>query len=197
MNKIFILTAFILFNGSLVFAQTRNYDIIFSGDKVGNLTVTKKIAGNLTTYKLESRSELKVLFSTKKNYVSMDVTYKDGKLISSYCKNDVDDKTDNYASISWDGTKYNITNEKGKLTFNAPVTYSVISLYFAEPKGMKMLFTERIGEAYALTDLGSGRYEFKIPNGDKNIYTYENGQMTGTERKTVIGTVYVKFVSQN
>ena len=61
-------------------------------------------------------------------------------------------------------------------------------------KGISKLFTERIGEAYTLTDLGSGRYEYKIPNGDKNVYVYKNGELVETERKTIIGTVYVKLV---
>lgn len=182
-----------LFTGVL-HAQTRKYDVILSDDKIGELTVTRTIKGAFTTYKLESKSEAKVLFTTKKNYVLMDVTYKDGKLVSSYCKNELNDEVDNYASISWDGSKYNITNEKGKLTYPSAVTFSVISLYFGEPKGISKLFTERIGEAYPLTDLGSGRYEYKIPNGDKNVYVYRNGELVETERKTIIGTVYVKLV---
>jgi hypothetical protein len=175
-------------------AQTRKYDIILSGDKIGNLTITKTVKGAFTTYKLESRSEAKVLFSTKTNYVLMDVTYKDGKLINSYCKNEVDGTVDNYASISWDGSKYNVTNEKGKLTHSTAVTYSVVSLYFQEPKGMANLFTERIGTVYPLKDLGSGKYEYNIPKGDKIIYMYKNGELVETERKTIIGTVYVKYV---
>jgi hypothetical protein len=175
-------------------AQTREYDVILSGNKIGELTVTRTIKGAFTTYKLESKSEAKVLFSTKKNYVLMDVTYKDGMLVSSYCKNEINDEVDNYASINWDGSKYNITNEKRKFTHPTAVNFSVISLYFSEPKGLKQLFTERIGEVYPLTDLGSGRYEYKIPNGDKNVYIYKNGELVETERKTIIGTVYVKLV---
>lgn len=175
-------------------AQTRKYEVVLSGNKIGELTATKTVKGAFTTYKLESKSEAKVLFSTKKNYVLMDVTYKDGILVSSYCKNEINDEVDNYASINWDGSKYNITNEKKKFTHPTEVKYSVISLYFSEPKGMKQLFTERIGEVYPLTDLGSGRYEYKIPNGDKNVYVYKNGELVETERKTIIGTVYVKLV---
>lgn len=175
-------------------AQTRIYEVVLSGNKIGELTATKTVKGAFTTYKLESKSEAKVLFSTKKNYVLMDVTYKDGILVSSYCKNEINDEVDNYASINWDGSKYNITNEKKKFTHPTEVKYSVISLYFSEPKGMKQLFTERIGEVYPLTDLGSGRYEYKIPNGDKNVYVYKNGELVETERKTIIGTVYVKLV---
>lgn len=189
--------SFVLFSAlsiSMLMAQTRKYEVVLSGDKIGELTATRTVKGAFTTYKLESKSEAKVLFTTKKNYVLMDVTYKDGKLISSYCKNEVNDEVDNYASISWDGSKYNITNEKGKLTYTTPVTFSVISLYFNEPKGITNLFTERIGAAYPLKDLGSGRYEYKIPNGDKNVYVYQNGELTETERKTLIGTVYVKLV---
>ncbi len=194
MKKTFALITMAAVLAGSAFAQTRNYDIILSGDKIGSLTVTKTIKGAFTTYKLESRSEAKVLFSTKTNYVLMDVTYKEGKLINSYCKNEVDGKVDNYASINWDGAKYDITNEKGKLTHTTPVTYSVISLYFQEPKGMANLFTERIGAVYPLKDLGSGKYEYNIPKGDKIIYMYKNGELVETERKTIIGTVYVKYV---
>lgn len=195
MKKSLLMLVFCVLFAGLLNAQTRRYEVVLSGDKIGELTVTRTVKGAFTTYKLESRSEAKVLFTTKKNYVLMDVTYKDGKLVSSYCKNEINDEVDNYASISWDGSKYNITNEKKKLTYAAPVTFSVISLYFKEPKGINTLFTERIGEAYPLTDLGSGRYEYKIPNGDKNVYVYKNGELVETERKTIIGTVYVKLVN--
>lgn len=179
---------------SLVGAQTRKYEVILSGDKIGDLTATKTVKGNFTTYKLESKSEAKVLFTTKKNYVLMEVTYKDGKLLSANCKNEINDEVDNYANIFWDGSKYTITNEKKKFTYDQAVTYSVISLYFSEPKGLTTLFTERIGEVYPLKDLGEGRYEYKIPNGDKNVYIYKNGELVETERKTIIGTVYVRLV---
>jgi len=198
MKKSLLMLVFAVLITGLLNAQTRRYDVVLSGDKIGDLTVTRTVKGAFTTYKLESRSEAKVpLIGTKKNYVLMDVTYKDGKLVSSYCKNEINDEVDNYASISWDAAagKYNITNEKKKLTYAAPVTFSVISLYFKEPKGLNTLFTERIGEAYALKDLGDGRYEYKIPNGDKNVYVYKNGELVETERKTIIGTVYVKFVN--
>lgn len=185
----------VLFLSVLVLqAQTRKYEVILSGDKIGELTVTRTIKGNFTTYKLESKSEAKVLFTTKKNYVLMDVIYKDGKLLSANCKNEINDEVDNYANIFWDGAKYTITNEKKKFTYATPVTFSIISLYFSEPKGMTSLFTERIGESYPLTALGDGRYEFKIPDGDKNVYIYKNGELVETERKTIIGTVYVKLV---
>src|SRR5690349_17261924 len=112
-------------------AQTRKYEVILSGDKIGELTVTRTIKGNFTTYKLESKSEAKVLFTTKKNYVLMDVIYKDGKLLSANCKNEINDEVDNYANIFWDGAKYTITNEKKKFTYATPVTFSIISLYFS------------------------------------------------------------------
>ena len=195
MKKILSLSMFLVFSVGVLNAQTRKYEVVLSGDKIGDLTVTRTVKGAFTTYKLESKSEAKVLFTTKKNYVLMDVTYKDGKLLSSYCKNEVNDEVDNYASINWDGSKYTVTNEKGKTTYPTAVTYSVISLYYDEPKGITNLFTERIGAAYPLKDLGSGRYEYKIPNGDKNVYVYKNGELVETERKTIIGTVYVKLVN--
>lgn len=193
MKKSLSVLFFSLLTIGLLSAQTRTYNVILSGDKIGSLVVTRTIKGAFTTYKLESKSEAKVLFTTKKNYVSMDVTYKDGKLLSANCKNEINDEVDNYANIFWDGSKYTITNEKKKFTYDTPVTFSVISLYFSEPKGMTKLFTERIGEVYPLTALGEGRYEYKIPNGDKNVYVYKNGELVETERKTIIGTVYVKL----
>lgn len=180
--------------GLSVFAQTKKYEVELSGKKIGELTVSKAVKGTATTYKLESSSEVKVLFTTKKNYVLMNVIYKDGKLISSNCKNEINGEVDNYANITWDGSKYDVTNEKGKLTYSTPVTFSVISLYFQEPKGMTELFTERVGEKYPLKYLGDGRYEYKIPNGDKNVYVYKDGELVETERKTIVGTVYVKLV---
>lgn len=188
-----IFSLLILALSTSAFAQKMNFNIFLFGKEVGKMTIERKIGtGGLIFYKLESHSEAKVMFTTKINDVTVDCTYKDGKLFSSYAKNTVNGEVDNYASVSMSGTQYSIQNERRKYTSSDPITYSVVSLYYAEPVNMTKIFSERAGEWLDMIRTSDGGYEFKMPNGDKNIYKYKNGKVTEVELRRTFGTVYMR-----
>lgn len=191
--KQFILTGiFFILLGSIV-AQNQSFDIFLFGKPIGTMTIEKSNAMNgVSTYKLRSKSEATVLFTKKKNELEFDVTYKDGFLFSSYSKNTVNDEVENYASASWDGAKYVCQNEQKKFTVGEKAPYSVVMLYFKEPVGVTKIFSERIGDFAELKNVSPGVYEFKMPNGDKNIYHFENGKIKEVEMKKSIGTAYMR-----
>ncbi len=178
---------------NFVYAQSQSFDIFLFGKTIGTMTIEKSnsISG-VSTYKLRSKSEATVLFTKKKNELEFDVTYKDGFLLSSYSKNTVNDEVENYASASWDGAKYVCQNEQKKFTVGEKAPYSVVMLYFKEPVGVTRIFSERIGDFAELKNVSPGVYEFKMPNGDKNIYHFENGKIKEVEMKKSIGTAYMR-----
>jgi hypothetical protein len=190
-KSIFTILALVLAISS--FAQKQNYTIHLFGKEVGKMTIERKIGTDgLIFYKMESHSEAKVMFTTKINDVTVDCTYKNGKLFSSYAKNTVNGEVDNYASVSLSGSQYNIQNERRKYTSPEAITFSVVSLYYAEPSNMTKIFSERAGEWLDMVRTSDGGYEFKMPNGDKNIYKYKNGKVSEVELRRTFGTVYMR-----
>ena len=76
--------------------------------------------------------------------MNFDIVYKDGKLLSSYCKN-VKDGVTEIVTIAWNGTKYVIKKGEEVLQLTSPIHVSAIQLYFNEPLDGTRIFSERMG----------------------------------------------------
>lgn len=156
-------------------AQKRNYDVILFGKKIGNTTVERIDKGNgIVNYKLNSSSEVEILFSKKTSYMNYDVIYKDGKLFSAYVKN-VKDGVTEVINIVWEATQYVIKKGSEVLKLSQQQDFTSISLYFTEPINRTRIFSERMGEFTTFKKTAEGVYECKMANGVNNIYKYRNG----------------------
>ena len=113
-------------------------------------------------------------FTHKTSFMNFDVVYKDGKLLSSYCKN-VKDGITEIVTVGWEGTRYIIKKGEEVLQLNQLVDFSAIQLYFNEPKGKGKIFSERLGQFCSFIKTAEGEYECKLANGVSNIYRYKNG----------------------
>jgi len=174
-------------------AQKHTYDIELFGKKIGQTIVERNDKGNgEINYKLNSSSEVNILFTHKSSEMNFDIHYKDGKLLSSYCKNVKDDVTE-IVSIAWNGTKYIIKKGEEVLQLTQPLDFSAIQLYFLEPKGKTKIFSERIGEFCNFVKTAEGVYQCKLNNGVTNIYKYRNGILYELEISKG-ASVFMKFV---
>jgi hypothetical protein len=191
MNKL-LLPVFFMF--SLVLsAQKRSYDVELFGKKIGQTTVERIDKGNgVVQFKLSSSSDVNILFTHKTSVMVFDITYKDGKLFSSYCKNVKDDVTE-IVTLTWENTKYVIKKGEEVLQLNQRVDYSAIQLYFSEPIGRTKIFSERLGEFCNFVKKSEGVYECKMANGVTNIYRYRNGILYELEMSKG-ASVFMKFV---
>ncbi|MES2622756.1 MAG: DUF6134 family protein [Bacteroidota bacterium] len=159
----------------LVMAQKQNYDIELFGKKIGQTVVERTDDGKgKVQFKLKSVSEVNVLFTHKTSLMDFDVVYKDGKLLSSYCKN-VKDGITEVVTIVWEGTRYIIKKGEEVLQMNQLVDFSAINLYYNEPKNKSRIFSERLGKFCEFIKTAEGEYECKLANGVNNIYRYKNG----------------------
>jgi hypothetical protein len=189
----YIALAFLIIFSLPANAQKHFYDVELFGKKIGTTVVERidKGSGEIE-YKLNSNSEVSILFTKKTSVMVMDVVYKDGQLISSYVKNVKDDVTE-VVTILWDGAKYVIKKGEETFTLNQPVNFSSTLLYFMEPKGRTVIFSERLGQFCHFTLPGPGMYECKLNNGVDNIYRYRNGVMYELEMSKG-ASVFMRFV---
>lgn len=158
-------------------AQKHVYSVELFGKKIGQTVVERSDKGmGEVNYKLTSRSEANVLFVRKTSNMDYDVTYKNGQLFSSYCKN-VKDNVTEIATIAWNGTQYLIHKGEDVLKLAQPLDFSAVQLYFSEPKNRTSIFSERMGEFCKFVRTADGVYECKLANGVTNIYRYKNGTL--------------------
>ena len=156
-------------------AQKSIYNIELFGKKIGETVLEKLDKGNgETLIKLRSTSQVDILFTHKTSSMVMDVMYKDGTLITSYCKN-VKDGVTEITTTAWNGTKYIIKKGEETLQLTQPLDFSGIQLYFTEPKTHSKIFSERLGIFCSFIKKAEGVYESKLSNGVSNIYRYKNG----------------------
>ncbi|MBP6732810.1 MAG: hypothetical protein KA149_12165 [Chitinophagales bacterium] len=190
--KTLLLSVFLILS-LVVVAQKKTYDVELFGKKIGS-TVVERIdkGGGVVQYKLSSNSEVNILFTHKTSIMVFDITYKDGKLLSSYCKNVKDDVTE-IVTLTWEGTRYVIKKGEEILQLNHMVDFSAIQLYFIEPLGKSKIFSERLGEFCSFIKKSEGVYECKLASGVTNIYKYKNGMLYEMEMSKG-ASVFMKFV---
>lgn len=189
MKKTYLLLAFVL--PLFVNAQSFSYQIKAMGVKAGTLEVSKKSVNGTDQYVLESHSSVDYLLGKIKVDHVTRCTYKDGVLQNSYVRNDKNDKVEYYSSISYDGTTYNITNEKGKKTMSEPVVFAICHIFFSEPVGKTEVFSDRFGEYVPLRKKGDHAYEITFPDGDKFVYYYENGKIVKADLPSPVGKAHL------
>lgn len=62
-----------------------------------------------------------------------------------------------------------------------PIRFSVVSLYFEEPKNQLTIFSDALGTTVPIKQIRKGTYRLDLPNGNFNYYNYVNGICTMIE----------------
>jgi hypothetical protein len=159
LNKIITSLLLILFFATS--AQKHLYDVELLGKSIGSLTVERVDKGNgEVEYKLNSASEVNLLFTKKTSVMTLDVVYKNGKMLTSYCKNIKDDAAE-IVTIMWDGVRYVIKKGAEVLQYDRPIEFSAVQLYFTDPGARTKVFSERLGEFTNFVKLADGIYQSK------------------------------------
>jgi hypothetical protein len=174
----------------LIAEETMTFDMFLYKDKIGYLTVTKKkVNDSSEIYTLTSNSKAKILWMEYDNQSSHEVTYINGKLFKSTHKEVQNGKVKRWTNIKWDGKAYQVDGYKGKWAINEAATHSIATLYFKDVRNVKRLFCDTDGAFVDFKNIGVSMYEFKAPDGTRNVYEYENGKLKRMEFHVSIATV--------
>ena len=156
-------------------SQTNNYEVLLGDKIVGSVVATKSKIGTNISYKTVFKIQLKVI----KNYDVKSITdavYKNNVMLKSSMKTYDKEVLDEEKTIVKDDMTYLCTDCKNVPTVSQELIYSSVSkMYFEEPIQNKKVYSERFLGFGIVTDLGNHTYNYKLPNGDVNVYTYKNG----------------------
>jgi antitoxin component YwqK of YwqJK toxin-antitoxin module len=174
-------------------AQLQKYDVFLFGKNIGYMTVNRTVLSDGSTYySLETLSETKILFKNTKALAKSDVTYKNGRLTDAWYQYTENGEIERYSKTTFDGKTYQIHNENGKFSHTEPLTYSLICMYYVEPKTISRIWLEPEGVFCDLKTTGPGAYEYKSPNGNRNVFIYKNGQVAEMEFHLALISVTMK-----
>ncbi|MEL7535387.1 MAG: DUF6134 family protein, partial [Bacteroidota bacterium] len=170
--SLFLLALF--FSTPSVNAQILNYDVYYGDSQVGSMKVEKKHEGEKVILHSHGRVTLSLVFTLELEFIHH-AEFKEGGLLSSLSKNlrggDLTDMSSGYQK----GTLYqNRVNDEVK-QINLPIQFTVLSMYFAEPIGLKTIYSERTGTLLPVRKTSESHYEVTQFNGNKTRYFYQNG----------------------
>lgn len=157
-------------------AQTLRYTIFVGDEAVGQLTATESAyLGGGSVLNLDSRMTIQfvgafVIESHQASFFRRTVLQeaeaevrRDGRLREQCLTKRV-------------GDGYRVTlRGENPLTVPGELTWTVAQLYLHEPKGVRQVYSERLGQLCPVQALGGGIYEVELPNGSRNRYTYQRG----------------------
>lgn len=175
--------------------ETHRYVIEMAGAKIGTMTATKQVQGELTNYTTVSDVLVNLLIYKVKIYYKTTCQYKGDKLLSGI----VEARTNhgNYASSTvWNGDHYDIKANQYKherqATQTANIDYSIVNLYFSEPVGRNRVFAEYFGDYFILTKTPKGTYRARLDDREDE-YVYEGGRLTRIIKKNAIKNFIIRL----
>lgn len=157
--------------------QTHQYTIKMGDKEIGQIDASVVRSGNSMIYSVNSNSNVSMLFSI--HYTSqLEAVYQDGVLLGASSVSYQNSKKKDDSIVAKRGGRYYYKDINGKeLGYGAPIRYSVAMLYFIEPKGRSLIYSETHGTFCQLTSSDEGVCTLTLPDGNKNYYHYRDGKL--------------------
>ncbi len=191
MRFLFVLSVFFHSFSLLAQSTVTLFDVTMNDKKIGVLKATKNINGKMVTKNISSNSKTNVLALSVHVESEVYVTSENDILKTSFAYRQVNRGSENIeTTVKFIAqSKYKIV-KNGVVTFlNANINYSIVDLYFKEPKGINTVFSNTHGAFLNIKYVGKGDYELQLPDDKTNIFSYLNGKLMQVEAKLLVGKV--------
>ena len=193
--RLLFLFSIILHSISLVAQSTVTlFAVEMNEKKIGELKATKNVNGKMVTKNISSNSKTNVFALSVHVESEVYVTCENELLKTSFSYRKVSHGSDNIETTikQLAPAKYKIVKNGVSSIINGSITYSIVDLYFKEPKGLNNIFSNTHGEFLKIKNIGKNKYELKLPDGKTNTFTYLNGKLIQVEAKIMVGKVIFK-----
>lgn len=157
-------------------AQYQLYEVVVGDRLMGELKAYSPVVKDNITY-LRVIAEVDIpLFGRT---IDVQNEFQDQRLLSAKARKLVDAELKEEVLTAISGKGYAVTfnqiRKKRAATFNESIGFTALMLYYKEPVNVRKVYSERLGEMATVTKIGHGKYELRLPDGKKTIYTYKDG----------------------
>lgn len=163
-----------------------NYKIVQGGVEIGWIRLEKNMAGNKSNLVLISEIKTRMIFRI--NVCAKETAdFENGKLIhsSQFRKTNGDIKVNKQTRLVAD--KYEVLENGENQNLNiAYIGTNLLCLYFQEPAGISLLYSDKHECFIKVTKTEDGGYKVKFPDGNSNVFYYSGGICT----KIIIGHTF-------
>jgi Iap family predicted aminopeptidase len=177
MKTLFLLTlytaALSLSDGN---AQYNTFDVLIGERIMGKLKAYHPaVKGSGTHTKVIAEVDVPLFGRTIEVYNE----FEDNKLVSAKARKVVDSEVKEEVITSWSdegyAVVYNQSGKKRSSVFHNDIVFTTLMLYYKEPVNIHKVYSERFGQMASVVKVGNSRYELRLPDGKKTLYTYKNG----------------------
>lgn len=175
-------------------SQSLTYQIFMGKDSIGLLHATHKLNGSSQSYELKSNMSVNSVVNVEIQYILTALFDKD-KLINSFTEQDINGRIKVSSTIKWDGKNYQVqTLDKREKIKNISIFYNLATLYFKEPVNYRKVYSDTHGTFLNIKQVGPHQYELILPDGKRNLYSYQFGICREVEVNQLFSKVFFKLV---
>jgi hypothetical protein len=169
--------------------ESFNYEVSIDGKPIGTYLVSRTNIDGASTLRVENTSAAGLIRKAEHKFVMLSL-FDDNKLIASNVKTWVNEKLESSSELCWDGNHYLKNDGESTIEIGQQlVTYSSACVFFEEPVDRDVLFYEQYGKELEVVKIGDHKYEVKLPNGSKELYTYQDGEVVMVEVVQTFATI--------
>ncbi len=174
--------------------QTHHYTVSYKGKNVGAMYLTQIQSGDELSVKVTSNIQMNMLMSIKVN-VAEESSYKQDKLIYSSVYREVNGKQKANRQTKYSNGCYEIITEGKRSILNKTcIQYNLVRLYCKEPVGFTQVYSDAFQQFLDLKELGTHKYRLKLPDGNYNVYSYQNGICSKVDVHNTFYTIQMQLV---
>lgn len=173
--------------------KTVHYNVLRNGTVIGQMQFYQKTNNDEIFLKISSQVKTQFIFGI--NVKTEEGSYfKNGKLMSSYVKRQVNGKEKAYKTTQLINSNYNTLaeNKKGQIK-EQYIDYNLMLLYSREPVSQNQVYSDSFQQFLAIkkTDLHS--YRIVLPDGNYNDYHFQNGLCQKVELHHSLFTINIQI----
>jgi uncharacterized protein DUF6134 len=169
-----------------------NYSITRNGSKIGSLRFCQFTRGDKDYIKIESEVKVRFILSFTVK-ASEDALYSGGVMVKSSIFRQTNGSVKANKQHEAVNNQYVIHDGSREGVFkNYPITFNMLRLYAGEPVNVDQVYSDNYETFITLEKTEPHSYKISLPNGNYNVYHYENGILKMAEVHTDLYTAKIE-----
>lgn len=151
------------------------YILLHNGKQIGEVKARRVTQDNQVVFETSTKMTIKVILNQDINYNTY-AMFQNGIMVSSKSKSYFNDKLYHTCTTQWKGKSYEIVKDNNKSSLGRQITYCGGMLYFQEPAGVSLAYSELAGVDNKIGKIGEHVYTLTDAKSKKvNKYWYKGG----------------------
>jgi len=173
--------------------KTVNYNVLRNGTVIGQMQFSQKTNNDDVFLKISSEVKTRLIFGIDIK-TEEGSHFKNGKLISSYVKRQVNgkEKANKSTQLIDSGYKTLAENKKGQIKQNY-IDYNLMLLYSKEPVGENQVYSDSFQQFLVIKKTNTHSYRIVLPDGNYNDYHFLNGVCQKVELHHSLFTINIQI----